>query len=681
MGNKSGKKINNEIKEQTKYDSSDIINKIKNNKIKEMTKDEKLEIIAKINPKRKQELLDFLLSNVIQDPNLQKINIKKKENKTPFLPFISKFDNYNKNINYSNFILISNDIILILTKDIYKGINEKAYYLSFPNIKENISFSINNFIVENDDYKSIFSIIKVLESNFWFAKYFEIPDDSMDFESSEKYFINEKGEEESLGIIIDNNQDKNTNIQYSSFSPIYIKRENQLFIIGVIITYEGLHIFNRNEIIDIRKKLDNIKLRFKLYQIKKLDFSKEAINDEEMFFIFDYDYINLEYLNLENKNLTDKGIKALLNNSLGKLKYLNISNNSITDEGLSYLKNLYNLNELILLNMVMLSDDYFAFLQSNSFINTMQILKCDKKGLTLRYISPNYNNFSLPNLKTLKMISLRYEILKDLKELLILDKIISRIIELDLSYTYLIDNGMLRLIKNIHFFKKIEIINLENTKITTKSIKYIEQLEKQNIKIIINKNNITIRTQKKVCNVLLGGSTIAGKTNYIHAYMDKTFNPCFLSTIGCDYRIKTYENIKFRLYDMCRWNGRFDFIIKNYIMTADGVILLFDISDRNDFEDLPKCLKMITDYFELEDFPVLIIGNKIDKEKAVEEEEIKEFLKKDEFIGYYGVSSCEFTNVDESFNFMLNYISEKEKQFPVSETIIEKKNTKKKKKK
>ena len=186
--------------------------------------------------------------------------------------------------------------------------------------------------------------------------------------------------------------------------------------------------------------------------------------------------------------------------------------------------------------------------------------------------------------------------------------------------------------------------------------------------------------QKDKYNVLLGGSTVSGKTAYLNSYFDKTFNEFCLSTIGFDYRMKKYENMKFIVFDTCRWNGTFHFMTYNYIIMADGIILLFDISDRKDFEELPNCLEMITDYYELEDFPVLLIGNKADKEKAVKDEEIKEFLKKEEFIGYYEVSSKTLFNVDESFNFMLNYIYKKEKKFPIAESIKQKENIKKIKK-
>ena len=227
---------------------------------------------------------------------------------------------------------------------------------------------------------------------------------------------------------------------------------------------------------------------------------------------------------------------------------------------------------------------------------------------------------------------------------------------------------MLRLTKNIHLFKKIEIINLENTKITTESIKYIDNLEKLNIKIIINKNNIKLRRQIRTYKILLGGTSIAGKTSYLNAYVNKAFNQC----LPKGYATKIHNNMNFSFNDSFAWKGRHDYTIKRSILMSDGIILLFNISDRSDFENLPYCLSMITNFYELEGFPVLLIGNKVDKEKAVKDEEIQEFLKKEKFIGYYEVSSKTLFNVDQSFNFMLDYIYKKEKKFPIAKFIKEK---------
>ena len=647
-------------------------NNIKNEKVETKTEEEKKDLqisyeINEISNKRKQEILDFLLSNVIKDDISSRTDIKKINNNIPYLPLVIKFDLSLHDIDNSHCILISNNIIIILTKDIYRGNSETINYLDFPQIKENIPFSDSNIFIENKNYNNIFSVIKILNPNFFFEKYFEIPDDNIDIESSEKFFINNQEKEESLGITFPNEQNNTTKGHFPG-SPIYIKKDNILFLIGIVTEEGDLHIFSRDELMCIKKEMENIELKSNLNQIKKLDFSSQTINDDEMHFIFKYDYKNLEYINLEKKNITDKGLKSLENKSLAHVKYLNLSDNPITDLGLTYLDSLSNLDELLLFNMDNLSDDYFSSLKSNSFIYRINNLKCDKKKLILDSLSSNYNNFSLPNLTYLKITCPSIIIQKHLKELFSLDKICQRITELDLSNTGLTDNGMLRLIKNISLFKNIEQINLEGTKLTTYSGKYFEQLEKQKIKIILKINNLEPRMQKTRCRILLGGSTISGKTTYMYTYLDKSFHQPTMTTVGVE-RINIsnpkYENMKFILYDPGRWNGRFDSIIHSYIQKCDGIILLFDISDKNDFYDLPYCLRMITDYYELEDFPVLLIGNKADEEKLVNEEEIEEFFKKEKFIGYFEVSCKNNSKVSESVEFILNYIYEKEKKFPI----------------
>ena len=141
---------------------------------------------------------------------------------------------------------------------------------------------------------------------------------------------------------------------------------------------------------------------------------------------------------------------------------------------------LKNLDELILLNLDKLSDDYFQVLEENYISGHIKNFHCDKRILSIKYINPKYNNFDLPNLTTLKIIDNSFEINLKLKELLELDKICSKIEELDLSKSNLSDNGMLRLTKNFSIFANIKLINFEGSKVTTYSQKYFEQIKKQN---------------------------------------------------------------------------------------------------------------------------------------------------------------------------------------------------------
>ena len=70
-------------------------------------------------------------------------------------------------------------------------------------------------------------------------------------------------------------------------------------------------------------------------------------------------------------------------------------------------------------------------------------------------------------------------------------------------------------------------------------------------------------------------------------------------------------------------------------------------------------LEKITDYYELEEFPVLLIGNKADLEKDIQKEEIDKFLDKNKFIGYFEVSCKNNYNIQDSMNFIFDYIYER----------------------
>ena len=508
----------------------------------------------------------------------------------------------------------------------------------------------------------------MLNKNFIFKNYFNIPDENINYKSNEKYFINEKDEEELLEIniskniyILDNNKSK--------ISPIYIKKNEKLFLIGLINEEKQFYIFNKKELKNIRKKIENIEMKYKLYQIKKLDFNKLDINDDEMNFIFQYDYINLKYLDIQNKKLTNQGLKALQNKSLKNLEYLNLSNNNITDVGLTYLNYLSNLKELVMFNMKHLSDDYFLSLEENSFINKIDIFRCDKKKLSLKFIHSNYSNFILPNLTCLNFLDSSETINLSLKQLFQLNNLYTNIKELDLSNTGITDNEIIEITEYISAFKNIELINLENTKLTIKSKKYLEQIHKQNIKIKLSPAYIKYYLENKIYNIFLGGSTISGKTTYLNSYINKNFYEHTESTIGTCYHSIKYiknENIMiFHVWDTCRWNSSRDNLVLKFLsmFDVDSVILLFDITQKEDFEGLPHCLNMITNCYKLEELPVLLIGNKADLKKNVDNDEIEKFWKSNNLIGYFEVSSVIFLNVNESFNFMFDYIIEKDIKF------------------
>ena len=81
------------------------------------------------------------------------------------------------------------------------------------------------------------------------------------------------------------------------------------------------------------------------------------------------------------------------------------------------------------------------------------------------------------------------------------------------------------------------------------------------------------------------GSIISGKTSYSDYYPQIQFLQGSMTTIGIESIIVNQsfnKHIKIKLYDMPHWNKRNQKIIVSSL-NIDGILLLFDISSREDF--------------------------------------------------------------------------------------------------
>ena len=141
--------------------------------------------------------------------------------------------------------------------------------------------------------------------------------------------------------------------------------------------------------------------------------------------------------------------------------------------------------------------------------------------------------------------------------------------------------------------------------------------------------------------ILLGNSGV-GKTNFIERYTKNVFQPLFLSTNGISHKTKKLKINEQTIYNLTLWDTagqeRFRSIPRRYYQNSDGILILFDITDRNSFEEVSKWMSDINEYGpegeEVQENGVVIylIGNKVDlleKEKEViSKEEIEELTKK-----------------------------------------------------
>ena len=94
---------------------------------------------------------------------------------------------------------------------------------------------------------------------------------------------------------------------------------------------------------------------------------------------------------------------------------------------------------------------------------------------------------------------------------------------------------------------------------------------------------------------LVIGERGVGKSALIRQYVDREFDGQYVTTIGVDFAVKTVQHvatgkvIKQQIWDTAG-QERFRTITQSYYRGANGVLLLYDITDLESFNCLSSCL-------------------------------------------------------------------------------------------
>ena len=163
-------------------------------------------------------------------------------------------------------------------------------------------------------------------------------------------------------------------------------------------------------------------------------------------------------------------------------------------------------------------------------------------------------------------------------------------------------------------------------------------------------------------NVMTLGNSSVGKTSYILRYTEKTFEEVYLTTLGIDYKtkiIKLPNNQKYRIdyYDTAG-QERYRSISLNAIKNTQGVILMYDITNKKTFDAITKWIKDIIDA-KGKDFPIVLLGNKCDMEteRQVTKDEGEKLAQKYN-LSFFETSNKTGTNVEEARLELINKIFE-----------------------
>ena len=114
------------------------------------------------------------------------------------------------------------------------------------------------------------------------------------------------------------------------------------------------------------------------------------------------------------------------------------------------------------------------------------------------------------------------------------------------------------------------------------------------------------------------------------------------------------------IWDTCG-EEKFKALTRQYYRDTNGILLIFDLSNKKTFLNLKNWLNDIHE-ISPNDVNIILVGNKIDAKRDVSKEDINKFVE-DNFLTYFEISAKNGINVDLAFEKLAREIVEKNQDF------------------
>lgn len=152
--------------------------------------------------------------------------------------------------------------------------------------------------------------------------------------------------------------------------------------------------------------------------------------------------------------------------------------------------------------------------------------------------------------------------------------------------------------------------------------------------------------------LLLIGDSGVGKSCLLLRFSDDSFTTSFITTIGIDFKIKTIEldgkRIKLQIWDTAG-QERFRTITTAYYRGAMGILLVYDVTDDQSFQNIRNWIRNIEQH-AADNVDKILIGNKCDMESAKAVTKAQGQALADEYsIKFFETSAKNNINVTEAF--------------------------------
>lgn len=152
----------------------------------------------------------------------------------------------------------------------------------------------------------------------------------------------------------------------------------------------------------------------------------------------------------------------------------------------------------------------------------------------------------------------------------------------------------------------------------------------------------------KTYKVILVGDASTGKTSLLSRYVYGQFEFKTTPTIGIEFCHKNIDReTKITFWDTAG-QERFQSLMASYYRDAHAVIFVFDVSNRESFQNLEKWWREYHAYGNTQRSIAILVGNKCDLERQISIDEARAWAMHKGFM-YQEVSAKNNTNIDLAF--------------------------------
>ena len=162
--------------------------------------------------------------------------------------------------------------------------------------------------------------------------------------------------------------------------------------------------------------------------------------------------------------------------------------------------------------------------------------------------------------------------------------------------------------------------------------------------------------KRETIKITILGNQSVGKTTIRSVFLNNDFSEETLSTVGYNkletmFKLEDGKDIKLLIWDTAG-QERFHSIALSSVKNSQGIILVYDVSNRTSFNDLNTWINGIKE--ATDKVSIILFGNKCDIQKREVTKEEAEKYAKDNKIPYIETSAKLNINIEKGFNLVVN---------------------------